>query len=127
MNIKILVDMNLSPDWVAWFQNHQWHAVHWSAVGDPHAPDEVIMSWAHANGYVVFTHDLDFGTALALTKNDGPSVIQVRAQDIFPEYLGRFVSAALQQQEKLIEKGALIVVDESTARIRILPLHGEQK
>lgn len=124
MSIQVLVDMNLSPDWVGWFQSHQWPAVHWSSVGDPKATDEVIMRWARANQYVVFTHDLDFGTALALTNADGPSVIQVRAQDVFPEHLGRFVLAALQQHEGLLEKGALIVVDESTSRVRILPLRG---
>jgi predicted nuclease of predicted toxin-antitoxin system len=116
--------MNLSPDWVEWFQNHQWPAVHWSSVGDPQATDETIMRWARANQYVVFTHDMDFGTALALTNADGPSVIQVRAQDVFPEHLGRFVLAALRQHGSLLEKGALVVVDENTSRVRILPLRG---
>lgn len=124
MSLQVLVDMNLSPDWVGWFQNHQWHAVHWSSVGDPQATDEVIMRWARVNQYVVFTHDMDFGTALALTNADGPSVIQVRAQDVFPEHLGRFMLAALRQHEGLLEKGALIVVDEYTSRVRILPLRG---
>jgi len=124
MSIQVLVDMNLSPDWVEWFKSNQWHAIHWSTVGDPKATDEVIMSWARANRYVVFTHDLDFGTLLALTNADGPSVIQIRAQDVFPEHLGRFVLAAFRQHEGLLEKGALIVVDESTSRARILPLRG---
>ena len=32
--MKILIDMNLSPEWVAVFENHGWSAVHWSTVGD---------------------------------------------------------------------------------------------
>jgi hypothetical protein len=32
------------------------------------------MAWARANGHVVFTHDLDFGTTLALTHAADPSV-----------------------------------------------------
>ena len=28
------------------------------------------MAWARDNGHVVFTHDLDFGTLLALTRHD---------------------------------------------------------
>ena len=39
------------------------------------------MAWARENGYVVFTHDLDFGTLLALTRDAGPSVIQVRTHE----------------------------------------------
>jgi len=32
MTIKILIDMNLSPDWVQVLQKHGWSAVHWSSV-----------------------------------------------------------------------------------------------
>ncbi len=123
MTIQILVDMNLSPDWIDWFSSHQWPAVHWSTVGDPKATDETIMDWARLHQHVVFTHDLDFGTMLALTNANGPSVIQVRAQNVFPEHLGKILLSALRQHEELLEKGALVVVDESEARARVLPLH----
>ena len=67
MSVSLVIDMNLSPEWVAELAKHGWTAVHWSTVGDPSAEDSAIMSWALANGYAVFTHDLDFGTMLALT------------------------------------------------------------
>jgi len=51
-------------------------------------------------------------------------VIQVRAQNVLPKHLGRFAVAALRQDEALLKEGALVVVDESTARVRVLPLHG---
>ncbi len=76
--MRLLIDMNLSPDWVDIFQQQGWQALHWSDVGDPRAADATIMEWARANGCVVFTHDLDFGTVLATTRAQGPSVIQVR-------------------------------------------------
>ncbi len=65
--MKVLVDMNLSPQWVPVLERHGWQAVHWSSVGDPRASDSAILGWAKANGYVVFTHDLDFGAILAST------------------------------------------------------------
>jgi predicted nuclease of predicted toxin-antitoxin system len=77
MSLSILVDMNLSPDWVPVLCQEGWTAAHWSTIGDPHAEDSVIMSWALANGHVIFTHDLDFGTTLALTRATGPSVVQI--------------------------------------------------
>jgi hypothetical protein len=42
------------------------------------------MAWALAQNRVIFTHDLDFGTALALTNAGGPSVLQVRGQHVLP-------------------------------------------
>jgi predicted nuclease of predicted toxin-antitoxin system len=120
--MKILVDMNLSPDWVTVLTNHGLTAVHWSTVGDPRAADALIMDWARANGYVVFTHDLDFGAALALTQAEGPSVIQVRTQDVTPEHLEPQVINVLENNSSQLEAGCLIVLDEARSRVRILPL-----
>jgi len=82
--MKILIDMNLSPDWV-----------------------KVLK--------------LDFGVLLALTQAESPSVIQVRTQDIFPEVLGDRLVKVLQEHQSVLEKGALLTVDEGKSRVRILP------
>jgi predicted nuclease of predicted toxin-antitoxin system len=121
MSVKLLIDMNLSPEWIAEFARHGWSALHWSTVGDSRADDSVIMDWARSNDHVVFTHDLDFGTALALTHSVGPSVIQVRGQDVLPEHMGSVVIAALRQHEAALESGALVVVEAKKSRVRILP------
>ena len=120
--LKFLVDMNLSPQWVPVLRQHEWQAVHWSTIGDPGASDKDIMDWAREQQYVVFTHDLDFGTMLALTHEAGPSVLQVRAKDTLPDYLEQPVIAALNQHEADLSTGALVVVDESRSRARVLPI-----
>ncbi len=79
------------------------------------------MEWARENGYIVFTHDLDFGALLATTRAQGPSVIQVRAQDVMPRTLGKRLARILRQYESSLEKGALITVDENKSRVRVLP------
>jgi predicted nuclease of predicted toxin-antitoxin system len=56
--------------------------VHWSNVGDPRASDAVIMKWSLEHGSYVLTHDLDFTAILALAGAAGPSVIQVRTQNV---------------------------------------------
>lgn len=122
MSIRFLIDMNLSPDWVSVLTNAGWPAEHWSTVGDPRATDRTIMEWAEANGYIVFTHDLDFGTLLALTHRSGPSVLQVRGQNVLPDHMRHLVIAAIRQHETDLENGALVVVDESRNRVRILPI-----
>jgi predicted nuclease of predicted toxin-antitoxin system len=72
--------------------------------------------------YVVLTNDLDFGAILAATRAAAPSVVQVRAQDVAPEHLGDLVIRALRQYEDILQRGALITIDETRLRSRILPL-----
>jgi predicted nuclease of predicted toxin-antitoxin system len=119
--MKILVDMNLSPEWTSVFAAQGWEAVHWSQIGDPRAPDRIIIEWARANGYAVFTHDLDFGAVLAATQAEGPTVIQVRAQDILPSQLGDVVVRVLSRHESEIAAGVLISIDDLGSRVRLLP------
>jgi predicted nuclease of predicted toxin-antitoxin system len=120
--MKILIDMNISPDWVKVFEKYEIEAVHWSNVGDPREKDEVIMEWARANGYIIFTHDLDFGSLLAATGIETPSVIQIRTQDILPISIENLVIAALRQFEEQLNNGALVTVEKAQSRVRILPI-----
>jgi predicted nuclease of predicted toxin-antitoxin system len=81
------------------------------------------MAWARAENRVVFTHDLNFGTALALTHAAGPSVIQVRGQRVLPEHLAPLVFAVLERYESELSAGALVVVvEEARSRVRVLLL-----
>ena len=122
MSVRLVIDINLSAEWIAELAQHGWSAVHWSTIGDPRAEDRVIMEWALANDQVVFTHDLDFGTMLALTHATGPSVLQVRGQNVLPEDIGPVVIAALRQHDDALAAGALVVVDLKKSRVRVLPL-----
>ncbi len=123
MSVQLLLDMNASVSWIAALEPRRYSAVHWSAIGDPRAEDSAIMNWALANRFVVFTHDLDFGTLLALTHATGPSVLQIRGQDVLPEAIGVPVLAALHRYDAALVAGALVVVDtrKSQTRVRILP------
>ena len=71
---------------------------------------------------MVLTHDLDFGAMLAATQATGPSVAQVRTQDVRPQNLAPLLIPVLQQYESELGAGALLVVDEARSRVRLLPL-----
>jgi len=120
--MKLLVDMNLSPRWVELLADTEIEAAHWSSVGAANAPDVEIMAFAREKGYVVLTHDLDFGAILAATHGDKPSVVQIRSEDVSPDIIGKQVLAALQQMAVDLEKGALLTVNPGRIRVRILPL-----
>lgn len=122
MRPSLIVDMNLSPQWVPVLQQNGWQAMHWSDVGDPRANDKEIMDWAAARQLIVFTHDLDFGTMLALSHDKSPSVPQVRNEDALPPAMEGPVIAALEQHEADLIAGALVVVDTHRSRVRILPI-----
>jgi predicted nuclease of predicted toxin-antitoxin system len=47
--MKILIDMNLSPDWVEVFTAAKIESIHWLSVGDPAAKDTVLMAYARMN------------------------------------------------------------------------------
>ena len=119
--MKLLVDMNLSPRWVGLLVDAGIDAAHWSMVGASNAPDSEIMAYAKANDCIVLTHDLDFGAILAATQGKKPSVVQIRAQDVSPQTAGTHVVAALRQMAIELDEGALITVDTSRTRLRILP------
>ena len=121
MSLKIVIDINLSPDWVPALVQHGYAATHWSTVGSVRDDDATIMAWAVANEHIVFTHDLDFGTLLALTHAGGPSVIQLRTRNALPDHCLNLLLAALQQHATDLATGSLVVVDEATARVRVLP------
>ena len=120
--MKILVDMNLPRSWVSYLQAQGHEVQHWSDLGAPTASDAEIMKWAREQQYVVFTHDLDFSALLALTRQTGPSVLQIRTQKIIPGSVGTLILAVLRQEQDHFERGALVSVDETTSRVRILPI-----
>ncbi|HXN34922.1 MAG TPA: DUF5615 family PIN-like protein [Opitutaceae bacterium] len=120
--MKLLVDMNLSPDWVHYFSERGIESVHWASVGSLDATDQVIMEYARTNGFMIFTHDLDFTTILALSRAHGPSVIQARVQDVSPESLGPSISTALRQFAVELGKGAIVTLLPERNRVRVLPI-----
>lgn len=120
--IRIVLDVNLSPAWISALEKHAISAVHWSTVGDPRAPDRVVLTWARENGYVLFTHDLDFGALLALTHARGPSVIQARTHDVMPAALAGPLMAAVHEHTASLERGAILTLEPHRNRVRVLPL-----
>ncbi len=118
--MKFLVDMNLSPLWVQFLGEAGFAAIHWSVIGQSAATDREIIEFAAGNGYIVFTHDLDFGTLLA--SQAGLALIQIRSQDVLPEAVGEIVLRAIRAAQSHLEIGALVTVDPVRHRIRLLPI-----
>ena len=118
--MNLLLDMNLSPALAELLSRRGHDVVHWAEVGDYRATDVAILMWARTHGRVLVTHDLDFGSILADTEAVGPSVIQIRVQDLLaPETAD---AIAIDAASPAILRGAIITIHEDRSRIRILPL-----
>jgi predicted nuclease of predicted toxin-antitoxin system len=122
MTLRVLVDVNLSPDWVPVLNDAGFEAMHWVQVGDLSAPDREIMEWAVAKGYLVFSHDLDFSTMLALTRAGGPSLIQLRGPKVLPEQIAEQLIQSLGRFRADLQAGALLLIEPGRSRVRVLPL-----
>jgi predicted nuclease of predicted toxin-antitoxin system len=120
--LAVLVDMNLSPRWIAVLESAGFTAVHWSDLGPVTAPDTDLMAYARRHDMIVLTNDLDFGTILAANGGEKPSVVQIRATDTRPEATATVVTAALGQFTPELVAGALMTIDTRRTRVRLLPL-----
>lgn len=120
--MRLLIDMNLSPRWVRFLLSEGFEAAHWASLGPADASDSEIMAFARANDLVVVTRDLDFGTILAATGGEKPSVVQIRADRADPHAIGGIVAAALSQLHAKLSDVALVTIDSNRTRLRLLPL-----
>jgi predicted nuclease of predicted toxin-antitoxin system len=120
--VNLLLDMNLSPVLARLLSSHGHDVVHWSEVGDYRATDVTILAWASEQGRVLVTHDLDFGAMLADTDASGPSVIQIRVQDLLAPETAETIASAIDVASPAIQRGAIVTIHEDRSRIRILLL-----
>lgn len=78
--MKIVLDMNIPQGWKELLEAQGHETIHWREIGEIRAEDTEIMEWARQNQFIVFTHDLDFGSLLYATNVNKPSVILVFAR-----------------------------------------------
>lgn len=122
--MKILVDMNLSPEWVQVFVAAGWPAQHWSRIGKNDAEDVEIFHWAETHDHLLFTQDLDFPQILFSTRKGKPSTVLLRIKNELAAYQRERVCAAIRQALVPLEAGAILVIDERHVRLRTLPITG---
>jgi len=91
--MKFLADMGISPRSVAFLRDLGVEAVHLHELGLDRLPDAEIVKKARHEGYVVLTHDLDFGELLALSGAEVPSVVIFRLQNMRPHNERQSLSA----------------------------------
>ena len=120
--MRILVDMNLSPEWVSFLARPGWLIRRWSEVGVPEADDAEIAAWAAQNEFAVLTQDLDFSDILFMTQAAAPSIVLLRSYDELSPAFRAHVLRCLLAAEKWSQGPFLLVIDPHRARWRRLPI-----
>ncbi|MGD0734100.1 MAG: DUF5615 family PIN-like protein [Terracidiphilus sp.] len=120
--MKILVDANLPPSWVAFLQSAGIDAVHWWGIGKGDAPDSELLDWASERNAAILTGDADFSQMLALRRLSRPSVIYLRTSERNPIGPGSQVIAACNALAARVESGMIVTINDHGSRLRILPI-----
>jgi predicted nuclease of predicted toxin-antitoxin system len=120
--MKFLADMGISPKTVAFLRNCGYSAIHLHEQGLDRLPDPEIMKKALLEGYIILTHDLDFGELVAASGARLPSVIIFRLRNMRPDNVNQHLYSILTPHQDALEQGAIVSVTERRARVRLLPL-----
>ena len=120
--MKFLIDLALSPKTVKVLRDFGYEAVRINELGMAKSKDKELLTYAEQSGFVVITADLDFGDILAATRNRKPSVIIFRLKIPSPDHVNSLLIEALPRIEDSLDTGAIVVIEDSRIRIRMLPV-----
>lgn len=120
--MKFLIDENMPPSLANKLKSIGYEARHVIEIGYQSTPDFKIAELAALTGEIIITHDTDFGTILALSNSEKPSVILFRWQIISLNTVFQFLEKHLLVLENDLNQGCLVAVDDNKMRIRLLPL-----
>jgi predicted nuclease of predicted toxin-antitoxin system len=121
--MKFLVDNALSPVFAEGLRRAGHDAIHVRDYGLQESEDEVIFDRAAREERIIVSADTDFGTLLALHRGKAPSVILLRRMvPRRPESQVSFLLSNLNEIAESLERGAVVVIEETRLRVRPLPI-----
>ena len=120
--MRFLADVGISPSTVLFLLQSGYQATHVRSLGMQRASDSEIIERARGDCSVVLTFDLDFGEILALGVLDRPSVVIFRLSDERPAAVNPRLAAVMTERLDDLESGALVLVEDTTYRVRKLPI-----
>lgn len=120
--MRFLADAGISPRTVEFLRRSGHDVAHVRDYGMQRSPDREVIDRAQSEDRVVLTFDLDFGELLALGVRERPSAVILRLMDETPGAVNPRLAAVLAEQSAALDRGALVLVEDSRYRVRKLPI-----
>ena len=120
--MRFLADMGVDIRVVNWLRTKRHDVIHLQEQGLQKSPDQEIFLKAWMKGRILITFDLDFGEIIALSPGSIISVILFQLNDTRALEMIDRLSAVLSADAKALKKGAIILVDNDSHRVRSLPI-----
>ena len=120
--MKFLLNMNMPRSLGIRLMQNGHECRHVGDIGMFRSKDIGIVQFAKESGEIIITHDLDYGNILAFSGNSSPSVIIFRLRYSRPDNLFFRMITEWHEIEIHLLKGAIIIIEDATLRIRDLPI-----
>ena len=121
-DIKLLADMNISPQTVTALQGEGSDIIRVSDVMSGTASDLEILEFARQENRVIVTQDLDFSMLLALGGYNKPSLITLRLSLTDPNIVTQKLIDTIPQVEQILTEGGAVTIEDASVRTRRLPM-----
>ncbi len=120
--MRFLADMGVDIRIVQWLKQNGHDAKHLRDEGLQRVPNGEIFAKAILESRIILTFDLDFGEIIALSRGQKVSVVLFRLHNTRTSHLIDRLATVLPDCTDALERGAVVVVEESRHRLRLLPI-----
>jgi len=114
--------MGISLKVVEWLRTEGYETIHLRDQALHRLKDPLIFSKAVDEGRVLLTFDLDFGEIASLSGGQIVSVILFRLRNTRTVNVIARLASVLTDASKALEEGAIVIVEDSRHRVRMLPI-----
>lgn len=120
--MRFVADLHISHATVGFLRSLGHDVIRVGEVLGPAAADATIIEFAAAQGRTILTQDLDFSAIIALSGHAFPSVLSLRLRSSRVERVNEALERVLPLVADLLERGAIVSVEDDRIRSRSLPV-----